>query len=60
LIETGRFFRSSGSLQSRMQLKKTLPTTYDEFQASLDTLSKQIVSVSCLGLISKVYSVWLT
>ncbi|KAL2848026.1 hypothetical protein BJX68DRAFT_239303 [Aspergillus pseudodeflectus] len=42
LIETGRFFRSQGSLQSRAQLKRTLPAAHDKFQFALDNLSEQI------------------
>ncbi|OJJ49825.1 hypothetical protein ASPZODRAFT_128356 [Penicilliopsis zonata CBS 506.65] len=42
LIETGRFFRSNGSLQSRAQLKRTLPAARDQFHDALDQLSEQI------------------
>ncbi|KAL4809440.1 hypothetical protein BDV18DRAFT_80534 [Aspergillus unguis] len=42
LIETGRFFRSGGSLQSRAQLKRVLPQSQGEFQCALDNLSEQI------------------
>ncbi|CRG83068.1 hypothetical protein PISL3812_00416 [Talaromyces islandicus] len=42
LIDTGRFFKSSGSFQSRVQLKKSIPASYDRFQIALDTLSEQI------------------
>ncbi|KAL2841567.1 hypothetical protein BJY01DRAFT_8315 [Aspergillus pseudoustus] len=42
LIETGRFFRSQGSLQSRAQLKRTLPVAHEQFQSALDNLSEQI------------------
>ncbi|KAL3456905.1 hypothetical protein BJX64DRAFT_293671 [Aspergillus heterothallicus] len=42
LIETGRFFRSQGSLQSRAQLKRVLPAAHEQFQSALDTLSEQI------------------
>jgi hypothetical protein len=45
LVDTGRFFRSSGSMQSRAQLKAALPSAYDNFQLALDNLSEQIVSV---------------
>jgi hypothetical protein len=43
LIDTGRFFKSSGSFQSRVQLKKSIPASYDRFQIALDSLSEQIV-----------------
>ncbi|KAK2755113.1 hypothetical protein FQN54_006642 [Arachnomyces sp. PD_36] len=42
LVETGRFFRSSGSVQSRNQLKRGLPSTHEQFQSALDSLSEQI------------------
>ncbi|OJD10740.1 hypothetical protein ACJ73_09711, partial [Blastomyces percursus] len=43
LIETGRFFRSSGStMRSRTQLKRTLPLAHEQFQQALDDLSEQI------------------
>ncbi|KAL2865411.1 uncharacterized protein BJX67DRAFT_184277 [Aspergillus lucknowensis] len=42
LIETGRFFRSGGSLQSRAQLKRALPAAHEQFQSALDNLSEQI------------------
>ncbi|KAL2803295.1 hypothetical protein BJX63DRAFT_77633 [Aspergillus granulosus] len=42
LIETGRFFRSQGSLQSRAQLKRVLPVAHEQFQTALDNLSEQI------------------
>ncbi|KAK2813405.1 hypothetical protein FQN50_000721 [Emmonsiellopsis sp. PD_5] len=43
LIETGRFFRASGSVRSRAQLKKNIPAAHDQFQSALDNLSEQIV-----------------
>jgi hypothetical protein len=43
LIEIGRFFRASGSMQSRVQLKRTLPAAHEQFQSALDNLSEQIV-----------------
>ncbi|KAL4875375.1 hypothetical protein BJY04DRAFT_211398 [Aspergillus karnatakaensis] len=42
LIETGRFFRSRASLQSRAQLKRALPVAHEQFQSALDNLSEQI------------------
>ncbi|KAL4754952.1 hypothetical protein BDW72DRAFT_85056 [Aspergillus terricola var. indicus] len=42
LIETGRFFQHKGSLQSRAQLKRTIPAAQEEFQSALDNLSEQI------------------
>ncbi|KAL4790864.1 hypothetical protein BDV19DRAFT_371601 [Aspergillus venezuelensis] len=42
LIETGRFFRSEGSLQARVQLKRNLPAAQEQFNSALDTLSEQI------------------
>ncbi|EYE95451.1 uncharacterized protein EURHEDRAFT_500139 [Aspergillus ruber CBS 135680] len=42
LIETGRFFRSSGSIQSRAQLKRSIPAAHEQFQFALDDLSEQI------------------
>ncbi|KAI9369262.1 hypothetical protein BJX61DRAFT_163333 [Aspergillus egyptiacus] len=42
LIETGRFFRSEGSLQSKAQLKRALPPAHEKFQSALDDLSEQI------------------
>ncbi|KAL4873678.1 hypothetical protein BDV12DRAFT_159407 [Aspergillus spectabilis] len=42
LIETGRFFRSGASLQSRAQLKRALPAAHEQFQSALDNLSEQI------------------
>ncbi|KAI9923577.1 hypothetical protein ASPWEDRAFT_504431 [Aspergillus wentii DTO 134E9] len=42
LIETGRFFRSAGSMQSRAQLKRSLPAAHEQFQLALDSLSEQI------------------
>ncbi|WEW61689.1 hypothetical protein PRK78_007181 [Emydomyces testavorans] len=42
LIETGRFFRSGGSLQSRAQLKRNLPAVLEQYQLALDNLSEQI------------------
>ncbi|KKK20758.1 hypothetical protein P175DRAFT_0491127 [Aspergillus ochraceoroseus IBT 24754] len=42
LIETGRFFRSGGSLQSRAQLKRAIPAAHEQFQCALDNLSEQI------------------
>ncbi|KAI1931151.1 hypothetical protein LOZ65_001350 [Ophidiomyces ophidiicola] len=42
LIETGRFFRSSGSLQSRAQLKRNFPDVHEQYQSALDALSEQI------------------
>ncbi|KAE8134541.1 hypothetical protein BDV38DRAFT_161850 [Aspergillus pseudotamarii] len=42
LIETGRFFRSGGSTQSRAQLKRSLPVAHEQFQSALDNLSEQI------------------
>ncbi|KAL4951673.1 hypothetical protein BDW69DRAFT_169532 [Aspergillus filifer] len=42
LIETGRFFRSEGSLQARAQLKRNLPAAQEQFNSALDTLSEQI------------------
>ncbi|KAL3494719.1 hypothetical protein BJX62DRAFT_26578 [Aspergillus germanicus] len=42
LIETGRFFRSQGSLQSRAQLKRALPAAHEHFQSALDNLSEQV------------------
>ncbi|GAD95086.1 hypothetical protein ANI_1_1896074 [Paecilomyces variotii No. 5] len=50
LIETGRFFRSSGSMQSRTQLKRAIPSAHEQFQNALDSLSEQIV---CTCLIQK-------
>ncbi|PGG99345.1 hypothetical protein AJ80_09383 [Polytolypa hystricis UAMH7299] len=43
LIETGRFFRASGSMQARVQLKRNLPATHEQFQSALDNLSEQIL-----------------
>lgn len=43
LIDTGRFFKSSGSFQARVQLNKSIPESYDRFQLALDKLSEQIV-----------------
>lgn len=45
LIDTGRFFKSAGSLQSRAQLKASIPASYQRFQTALDTLTEQIVSL---------------
>ncbi|KAL2005496.1 hypothetical protein VTN00DRAFT_2707 [Thermoascus crustaceus] len=42
LIDTGRFFRSSGSMQSRTQLKRAIPSAHEQFQMALDSLSEQI------------------
>ncbi|KAL5049763.1 hypothetical protein BDW71DRAFT_175408 [Aspergillus fruticulosus] len=42
LIETGRFFQQKGSLQSRAQLKRTIPLVQEQFQSALDNLSEQI------------------
>ncbi|KAL3480379.1 hypothetical protein BJX99DRAFT_220696 [Aspergillus californicus] len=42
LIETGRFFRSGGSAQSRTQLKRVVPAAHEQFQSALDNLSEQI------------------
>ncbi|KAL4782013.1 hypothetical protein BJX76DRAFT_333820 [Aspergillus varians] len=42
LIETGRFFKSEGALQSRAQLKRALPAAHEQFQYALDDLSEQI------------------
>ncbi|KAL5002614.1 hypothetical protein BDV10DRAFT_104875 [Aspergillus recurvatus] len=42
LIETGRFFQQKGSLQSRAQLKRTIPAAQEQFQSALDNLSEQI------------------
>ncbi|KAA8651909.1 hypothetical protein EYZ11_007346 [Aspergillus tanneri] len=42
LIETGRFFRSQGSMQSRAQLKRSIPAAHEQFQCALDSLSEQI------------------
>ncbi|KAJ9403979.1 hypothetical protein DTO045G8_8260 [Paecilomyces variotii] len=42
LIETGRFFRSSGSMLSRTQLKRAIPPAHEQFQNALDNLSEQI------------------
>ncbi|KAL2828441.1 hypothetical protein BDW59DRAFT_143119 [Aspergillus cavernicola] len=42
LIETGRFFRSGASLQSRAQLKRTIPAAHEQFHSALDNLSEQI------------------
>ncbi|KAE8378886.1 hypothetical protein BDV26DRAFT_260758 [Aspergillus bertholletiae] len=42
LIETGRFFRSGGSTQSRAQLKRSIPVAHEQFQCALDNLSEQI------------------
>ncbi|KAL4978343.1 hypothetical protein BDW66DRAFT_18474 [Aspergillus desertorum] len=42
LIETGRFFKQKGSLQSRAQLKRTIPAVQEQFQSALDNLSEQI------------------
>ncbi|PWY77363.1 hypothetical protein BO70DRAFT_363302 [Aspergillus heteromorphus CBS 117.55] len=42
LIETGRFFKSGGSMQSRAQLKRSLPAAHEQFQSALDELSEQI------------------
>ncbi|EED14843.1 conserved hypothetical protein [Talaromyces stipitatus ATCC 10500] len=42
LVDTGRFFKSSGSLQSRAQLKASIPASYQRFQTALDTLTEQI------------------
>ncbi|KAL4934701.1 uncharacterized protein BDV17DRAFT_249979 [Aspergillus undulatus] len=42
LIETGRFFRSEGSLQARAQLKRSLPVAQEQFNSALDNLSEQI------------------
>ncbi|KAL4766348.1 uncharacterized protein BDW70DRAFT_2767 [Aspergillus foveolatus] len=42
LIETGRFFQHKGSLQSRVQLKRTIPAAQEQFQSALDNLSEQI------------------
>ncbi|KAL4816344.1 hypothetical protein BDW67DRAFT_52633 [Aspergillus spinulosporus] len=42
LIETGRFFQHKGSLQSRAQLKRTIPAAQEQFQSALDNLSEQI------------------
>ncbi|RDW76610.1 uncharacterized protein DSM5745_06602 [Aspergillus mulundensis] len=42
LIETGRFFQNKGSLQSRSQLKRTIPAAQEQFQSALDSLSEQI------------------
>uniref|UniRef100_A0A093UUR9 Titin n=1 Tax=Talaromyces marneffei PM1 TaxID=1077442 RepID=A0A093UUR9_TALMA len=42
LIDTGRFFKSAGSLQSRAQLKASIPASYQRFQTALDTLTEQI------------------
>lgn len=45
LIDTGRFFRTSGSLPARTQLKASLPEAYDKFQTALDSLLQQVVRV---------------
>ncbi|OJZ88300.1 hypothetical protein ASPFODRAFT_205428 [Aspergillus luchuensis CBS 106.47] len=42
LIETGRFFKTGGSMQSRAQLKRSIPTAHEKFQSALDSLSEQI------------------
>ncbi|EAS27821.1 uncharacterized protein CIMG_09025 [Coccidioides immitis RS] len=42
LIETGRFFRTCGSLQSRTQLKRNFPAVHEQYQSALDDLSEQI------------------
>ncbi|GLA02714.1 hypothetical protein AnigIFM60653_002239 [Aspergillus niger] len=42
LIETGRFFKTGGSMQSRAQLKRSIPTAHEKFQSALDNLSEQI------------------
>jgi len=42
LIETGRFFRSSGSATAKAHLKRTIPDTHQQFQMALDSLSEQI------------------
>nr|KMM71638.1 hypothetical protein CPAG_07941 [Coccidioides posadasii RMSCC 3488] len=42
LIETGRFFRNCGSLQSRAQLKRNFPAVHEQYQSALDDLSEQI------------------
>ncbi|PYH99327.1 hypothetical protein BO71DRAFT_394396 [Aspergillus ellipticus CBS 707.79] len=42
LIETGRFFRSGGSMQSRAQIRRALPVAEEQFQSALDDLSEQI------------------
>ncbi|KAE8349192.1 hypothetical protein BDV28DRAFT_141706 [Aspergillus coremiiformis] len=42
LIETGRFFGSGGSTQSRAQLRRSIPVAHEQFQSALDNLSEQI------------------
>ncbi|PYI08617.1 hypothetical protein BO78DRAFT_310284 [Aspergillus sclerotiicarbonarius CBS 121057] len=42
LVETGRFFKTGGSMQSRAQLKRSIPTSHEQFQSALDNLSEQI------------------
>ncbi|KAH8704055.1 hypothetical protein BGW36DRAFT_370494 [Talaromyces proteolyticus] len=42
LIDTGRFFKTSGSIYSRAQLKTSIPASYERFQTALDNLSEQI------------------
>ncbi|OOG00915.1 hypothetical protein ASPCADRAFT_202742 [Aspergillus carbonarius ITEM 5010] len=42
LVETGRFFKTGGSMQSRAQLKRSIPTSHENFQNALDNLSEQI------------------
>ncbi|OJI97316.1 hypothetical protein ASPVEDRAFT_36731 [Aspergillus versicolor CBS 583.65] len=42
LVETGRFFKSDGSLQARAQMKRNLPVAHEKFQSALDHLSEQI------------------
>jgi hypothetical protein len=45
LIETGRFFRSSGSMRSRARLRWAIPDAHERYQMALDDLSEQIVGV---------------
>lgn len=51
LVETGRFFKSDGSLQSRAQMKRNLPVAHEKFQSALDHLSEQIVCSSLMNLL---------
>ncbi|KAL1969293.1 hypothetical protein VTN77DRAFT_9485 [Rasamsonia byssochlamydoides] len=48
LVDTGRFFRSSGSMQARAQLKAAIPAAYENFQLALDNLSEQIFIAKAL------------
>ncbi|KAJ5091637.1 hypothetical protein NUU61_006507 [Penicillium alfredii] len=42
LVDTGRLFRKSGSMPSRTNLQRALPSYSDSFQEALDNLSEQI------------------